>query len=59
MSNFPIWHVWQRVVVPGVPHHVTQHGVRRGDVFFGDEDDALYLSLLSEFCRKVGTEVFK
>ena len=23
-----------RVVIPGVPHHVTQRGVRRNDVFF-------------------------
>ena len=25
-----------RVVVPGTPHHVTQRGVRRMDVFFCD-----------------------
>ena len=27
-----------RVVAPGVPHHITQRGNRRGDVFFDDED---------------------
>jgi len=47
-----------RVVVPGVAHHVTQRGVRRSDVFFCDEDRDLYISLLSEFCKKSGTEVW-
>jgi putative transposase len=27
-----------RVVVPGLPHHVTQRGSRREPVFFGAED---------------------
>jgi len=47
-----------RVVVPHVPHHVTQRGVRRNDVFFCEEDYRLYLRLLSEFCKKAGTEVW-
>ena len=29
---------WARVVVPAVPHHVTQRGTRRQDVFFRDDD---------------------
>ena len=47
-----------RVVVPGVPHHVTQRGVRRHDVFFREEDYKRYISLLSEFCNKSGTEIW-
>ncbi len=47
-----------RVVVPGVPHHVTQRGVRRNDVFFNEADYELYISLLSEFCHKSGTEIW-
>jgi putative transposase len=47
-----------RVVVPGIPHHVTQRGVRRNDVFFCEDDYELYISLLSEFCRKSGTEIW-
>ena len=47
-----------RVVIPGVPHHVTQRGVRRNDVFFCKENYELYIQLLSEFCRKCGTEVW-
>ena len=42
-----------RVVVPGLPHHVTQRGNRRQledapwrETFFSDEDYRMYLSLL-------------
>ena len=35
-----------RIVVPDVPHHVTQRGNRREDVFFSDEDRRRYLLLL-------------
>ena len=34
-----------RVVVPGLPHHVTQRGNGRQQTFFGDSDDALYRDL--------------
>src|ERR1044072_2652148 len=37
-----------RIVLPGIPHHVTQRGNRRERVFFEDGDYALYLDLLSE-----------
>ena len=37
-----------RVVVPGVPHHVTQRGNRRQETFFAEEDYAAYLSLLGD-----------
>jgi putative transposase len=47
-----------RVVVPGVPHHVTQRGNRRQPVFFGDDDYAAYLALLGEGCRAAGVEVW-
>jgi putative transposase len=36
-----------RVVVPGLPHHITQRGNRRERVFFGAEDCRLYLRLRS------------
>jgi putative transposase len=41
-----------RVVVPGVPHHVTQRGNRRQTTFFQEEDYAAYLTLLGEWCRR-------
>ena len=37
-----------RIVLPGVPHHVTQRGNRRERVFFEDGDYALYLDLLAD-----------
>ena len=39
-----------RVVVPGLPHHVTQRGNGGARVFFSDDDHALYLKLLTAAC---------
>ena len=47
-----------RVVVPGLPHHVTQRGNGRARVFFSDADYALYRDLLAASCRNAGVEVF-
>ena len=47
-----------RIVLPGVPHHVTQRGNRRERVFFGEADYALYRDWLAESCRKFGVEVW-
>lgn len=41
-----------RVVIPGIPHHITQRGNRRQKVFFRDGDYDIYLDLMSEWCRK-------
>jgi len=43
-----------RVVIPGIPHHVTQRGNRRENVFFEDSDRQRYLQLLLEYCAKHG-----
>jgi putative transposase len=47
-----------RVVVPGVPHHVTQRGNRREKTFFGEADYRLYRNLLGEAAAKAGTEIW-
>lgn len=47
-----------RVVVPGLPHHVTQRGNRRQPIFFEPGDQELYIDLLAESCRKLGVEVW-
>jgi putative transposase len=47
-----------RLVVPGLPHHITQRGNRRQQTFFADEDYALYLKLLGFWCGKAGTAVW-
>lgn len=43
-----------RVVIPGVPHHVTQRGNRRQPVFFSDGDRRLYKRLVGEALGKSG-----
>ncbi len=47
-----------RVVIPGVPHHVTQRGNRRQQTFFQDEDYAAYLDLMAKECREQGVAVW-
>ncbi|OQB75997.1 MAG: Transposase IS200 like protein [Planctomycetes bacterium ADurb.Bin126] len=47
-----------RVVVPGMPHHVTQRGNRRANVFFDDGDRRRYLLLLEDYARKYGLAVW-
>ena len=41
-----------RTVFAGVPHHITQRGNRREDVFHSDEDREVYLNWLSEYSQK-------
>jgi putative transposase len=47
-----------RLVVPGLPHHVTQRGNQRQQTFFSDSDCRLYLRLLSRWCASSGTAVW-
>jgi putative transposase len=46
-----------RVVVPGLPHHVTQRGVRSLPIFRDDSDRKLYLELMSDSCAQHGVEI--
>ena len=41
-----------RVVLPGVPLHVTQRGIRRFDTFRDESDRHIYIKLLAESCRR-------
>ena len=47
-----------RVVIPGIPHHVTQRGNRREPTFFEDGDYQLYLDLLADAAREARVEVW-
>ena len=47
-----------RVVVPGLPHHVTQRGNRRMQTFFCEEDYQAYLSLAMEHCSLHGVAIW-
>ena len=44
-----------RIVVPDVPHHVTQRGVRSMAIFNTDRDKIAYLRIMSEMGKKYGT----
>jgi putative transposase len=44
-----------RIVIPHVPHHITQRGNRRLPIFFSDDDRSTYLSLIAEACAAHGT----
>jgi putative transposase len=48
-----------RAVVPGIPHHITQRGNRRQELFFQDEDDwnILIEPLMSHWCKEKGIEI--
>ncbi len=46
-----------RIVLPGVPHHITQRGNNRQDVFFVDDDRRVYLALLHQHAERFGLQV--
>ena len=47
-----------RLVIPGMPHHVTQRGNRRQQTFFSGEDYASYVELMAEWCREEGVDIW-
>ena len=46
-----------RIVLSGVPHHITQRGNYLQKTFFRAEDYRLYLDLLGEFSRHCGVSI--
>ena len=44
-----------RIVIPDVPHHVTQRGNRRLPIFFSDADRIAYLQLVAAAAAASGT----
>ena len=47
-----------RMIVPGLPHHVTQRGNRREAMFFKDGDQEIYRDMVAEQLRKSDVEVW-
>jgi len=47
-----------RVVLPGYPHHITQRGNRRQDVFFQESDYHYYLKQLKTNCDRHGVDIW-
>jgi putative transposase len=46
-----------RVVIPDLPHHLTQRGNNRQDVFFVDDDRRAYLQFLARQCARHGVAI--
>ncbi len=46
-----------RAVFAGIPHHITQRGNRRENVFFTDNDRLVYLEWLQEYCTRHEVDV--
>ena len=46
-----------RIVIPGLPHHVTQRGSNGQDVFFVEDDRRAYLGLLKKEAQRFGLAV--
>ena len=46
-----------RTVFAGLPHHITQRGDHRENVFFMEEDRRIYLEWLEEYCRRHEVEI--
>ena len=42
----------ERIIVPGVPHHITHRGNNRGNIFRSDMDRELYLAILKKYSVK-------
>jgi putative transposase len=47
-----------RLVIPGLPHHVTQRGNGRQRIFFEEGDYALYLDLFAQAAERAHCEVW-
>ena len=46
-----------RIVVPNFPHHVTQRGNRKQDVFFTPTDRYFFLEKLLEYAERFSLEI--
>lgn len=47
-----------RVLIDGMPHHITQRGNRRQKTFFHESDYTAYKQYLRKWCRKFSVEVW-
>jgi len=47
-----------RIVIPGVPHHISHRGNNRQDIFFVGDDRKAYLRFLKEHAERFGLRVW-
>jgi REP element-mobilizing transposase RayT len=48
----------KRIVVPGLPHHITQRGNGRAKVFDCDQDRVVFLDLLANYASQYGLSLW-
>ncbi len=46
-----------RTVFAKVPHHITQRGNRREDIFLTDDDREIFLAWLEHYCQQHGADI--
>ncbi|GJL63817.1 MAG: hypothetical protein NPIRA04_24710 [Nitrospirales bacterium] len=46
-----------RTVFANVPHHITQRGNRREDIFLTNDDQTLYLTWMTRYCQQHTVEI--
>jgi len=47
-----------RVIVPNIPHHVTQRGNMKVDVFLSEQDRLTYLRMLTKYAAAHGVRIW-
>src|SRR5690349_7717913 len=47
-----------RIVMPGIPHHVTQRGNRRQRTFFRESDYQTYIDIMSQSCKATDVKIW-
>jgi putative transposase len=47
-----------RVIVPDIPHHITQRGNRRQQTFFCDDDYLAYLDLMAQWTARYEVQIW-
>jgi putative transposase len=47
-----------RVIVPDIPHHITQRGNRRQQTFFCDDDYLAYLDLMAQWTVRYEVQIW-
>jgi len=47
-----------RVVVANYPHHITQRGINKAEIFIDDEDRGYFLQYLKDWSKRTDTKVW-
>lgn len=47
-----------RIVIPNIPHLITQTGNRGQDVFFGEDDALSYIDTMAAQCARFGVDIW-